>query len=143
MPTRRTWQCKTRHPKSQFSIKVRSIHEDSAIDLDKWLMATWMLTSGKNGVSSYEMHRAIGVTQKRAWFMSQRIRLSMQDGDNNQLSGHVEVNEAFIGGKAHHMHLMKRRTRIKGTGGSGRVVVMGMFERGSKSKRQSLKTGPQ
>jgi transposase-like protein len=134
MPTRRVWQCKTRHPKSQFSVKVGSIYEDSAIGLDKWLMATWMMTSSKNGVSSYEIHRAIGVTQKTAWFMSQRIRLSMQDDDSNQLSGQVEVDETFIGGKARNMHVSKRRTRITGTGGSGKVIVMGMLERGGKVK---------
>ena len=134
MPTRRTWQCKTRHPKSQFSVKVGSVYEDSAIGLDKWLMATWMLTSSKNGVSSYEIHRAIGVTQKTAWFMSQRIRLSMQDDDGNQLSGQVEVDETFIGGKARNMHASKRRTRITGTGGKDKTIVMGMLERGGKVK---------
>jgi hypothetical protein len=74
MATRRVWQCKTRHPKSQFSVKVGSIYEDSALGLDKWLTATWMLTNCKNGVSSYEIARSIGVTQKSAWFMLHRIR---------------------------------------------------------------------
>ena len=134
MATRRVWQCKTRHPKSQFSVKVGSIYEDSAIGLDKWLMATWMLTSAKNGVSSYEIHRAIGVTQKTAWFMTQRIRLSMQDTDANMLSGQVEVDETFIGGKARNMHASKRRTHITGTGGTDKTIVMGMLERGGKVK---------
>jgi transposase-like protein len=134
MPTRRTWQCKTRHPKSQFSVKVGSIYEDSAIGLDKWLMATWMINSGKNGASSYEIHRAIGVTQKSAWFMSHRIRLAMQDDDTNQLSSLVEVDETFIGGKARNMHKDVKARRITGTGGKDKVIVMGMLQRGGKVK---------
>jgi transposase-like protein len=132
MPTRRTWQCKTRHPKSQFSVKVGTIYEDSAIGLDKWLTATWMIVNCKNGISSYEIARNIGVTQKTAWFMLQRIRLSMQDDDSNQLSGQVEVDETFIGGKARNMHVAKRRTRITGTGGKDKTIVMGMLERGGR-----------
>jgi hypothetical protein len=139
MPARRVWQCKTRHPKNQFSIKVGTVYEDSAIGLDKWLTATWMLSSSKNGVSSYEIHRAIGVTQKTAWFMSHRIRLSMQDDDSNQLSGQVEVDETFIGGKARNMHASKRKVAITGRGGSGKVIVMGLLERGGKVKAGVVK----
>lgn len=134
MPTRRLWQCKTRHPKSQFSIKVGTIYEDSAIGLDKWLTATWMVVNCKNGVSSYEIARNIGVTQKSAWFMLHRIRLAMQDENGNMLAGQVEVDETFIGGKARNMHSAKRRTRITGTGGKDKVIVMGMLERGGKVK---------
>ena len=76
---RRVWQCKTRHPKCQFSVKVGTIFEDSPIPLDKWLMAMWMVANCKNGVSSWEIHRALGVTQKTAWFLLHRIRLAMQD----------------------------------------------------------------
>lgn len=96
MPSRRVWQCKTRHPKSQFSIKVGTIYEDSAIGLDKWLTATWMVVNCKNGVSSYAIARNIGVTQKSAWFMLHRIRLAMQDEDGNMLARQVEVDETFI-----------------------------------------------
>lgn len=134
MPSRRVWQCKTRHPKSQFSIKVGTIYEDSAIGLDKWLTTTWMVVNCKNGVSSYEIARSVGVTQKTAWFMLHRIRLSMQDGDSNILSGQVEVDETFIGGKARNMHAGKRKVAITGTGGSGKVIVMGLLERGGKVK---------
>jgi len=134
MASRRVWQCKNRHPKSQFSVKVGSIYEDSAIGLDKWLMATWMINSGKNGASSYEIHRAIGVTQKSAWFMSHRIRLAMQDEDSNQLSGQVQVDETFIGGKARNMHKDVKARRITGTGGKDKVIVMGMLQRGGKVK---------
>ncbi len=134
MPSRRVWQCKTRHPKSQFSIKVGTIYEDSAISLDKWLMATWMVVNCKNGISSYEIARNIGVTQKTAWFMLHRIRLSMQDEDCNLMTGQVEVDETFIGGKARNMHESKRKIAITGTGGSGKVIVMGLLECGGKVK---------
>src|SRR5215212_1981118 len=124
------WQCKSIHPRRQFSIKVGTIFEDSPLGLDKWLMAVWMLTNCKNGVSSYEVHRAIGVTQKTAWFMVHRIRLAMQTGSFlKQMSGHVEVDETFIGGKARNMHRSVHARRIHGTGGSGKVAVMGLLER--------------
>ena len=79
LPKRRVWQCKTRHPKSQFSIKVGTIFEDSALPLDKWLMAMWMIANCRNGVSSHEIKRTVGVTQKSAWHMLHRIRLAMKD----------------------------------------------------------------
>ncbi len=82
LESRSLWQCKTRHLKAQFSIKVGTIFEDSAITLDKWLLAMWQLANRKNGFSSWELHRAIGVSQKTAWFMLQRIRLAMQDDQN-------------------------------------------------------------
>ena len=131
--SRRVWQCKTRHPKSQFSIKVGTIFEDSPIGLDKWLTAMWMVANCKNGVSSWEVHRALGVTQKSAWFMLQRIRLAMQGKNAGKIGGpgsEVEVDETFIGGKARNMHRSKRARVITGTGGKDKTVVMGMLERG-------------
>src|ERR1700730_2169264 len=101
VPSRRVWQCKTRHPKCQFSVKVGTIFEDSPLGLDKWLPTVWMITNCKNGVSSWEIHRAIGVTQKTAWFMLHRVRLAMQDGNSGKLgggSGSVEADEPMIGG---------------------------------------------
>jgi transposase-like protein len=127
LSTRRIWKC--RSCKKQFSVKVGTIFEDSPIGLDKWLPALWMLANCKNGVSSYEIARALGVTQKTAWFMMHRIRLAMQTGTFKKLSGTVEVDETFIGGKARNMHADKRAERIKGTGGSGKTVVMGLLER--------------
>ena len=124
------WQCKSVHPRRQFSMKTGTIFEDSPLGLDKWMMAVWMITNCKNGVSSYEIHRAIKVTQKTAWFMLHRIRLAMQSGSFlTKLSGHVEVDETFIGGKARNMHQSVRERRIKGTGGSGKVAVMGLLQR--------------
>lgn len=136
VPSRRVWQCKTRHPKCQFSIKVGTIFEDSPIGLDKWLTAMWMLANCKNGASSWEIHRAIGVTQKSAWFMLQRIRLALQDKDGGgKLGGgphsKVEIDETFIGGKARNMH-KSRRDRMTSYG--NKTAVMGILERGGKVK---------
>ena len=95
--SRRVWQCKTRHQLSQFSIKVGTIFEDSPLGLDKWLPTLWMIGNDKNGISSWELHRALGVTQKTAWFMLHRIRLAMQDSNTGgKLGNEVEVDETFI-----------------------------------------------
>src|ERR1039458_3795561 len=105
--SRRVWQCKTRHPKSQFTVKVGTIMEDSPIGLDKWLTVMWMVANCKNGVSSWEIHRNLGVTQKTAWFLLHRVRLAMQGQNAGKLgggSGQVEVDETYIGGKARNMH---------------------------------------
>jgi len=130
MASRRVWQCRAKHPKRQFSVKVGTIFEESALPLDKWLAVIWMLANAKNGISSMEVHRAIGVTQKTAWFMLDRIRLAMQTGTFDKLSGHVEVDETYIGGKARNMHFAKRKARTTGGGGTiGKVAVMGLLER--------------
>jgi transposase-like protein len=128
------WQCSTRHPKRQFSLKTGTIFEDSPLGLDKWLAAMWMLIGCKNGISSYEISRDLGVTQKSAWHMMHRIRLALQSGSIMKLSGEVEVDETFIGGKARNMHASKRRERITGTGGKDKTIVFGMLERGGKVK---------
>jgi transposase-like protein len=132
-PARRIWQCASHHAKRQFSVKVGSVCEDSAIGLDKWMTALWLLTSCKNGISSWEVARAIKVSQKTAWFMMHRIRLAMQDeAFGSKLNGEVEVDETFIGGKARNMHLDKRERRITGTGGKDKTIVFGALERGGK-----------
>jgi transposase-like protein len=138
--SRRIWQCKTRHDHAQFSIKTGSIFEDSPISLDKWLLAMWMLANCKNGVSSYEISRAIGISQKSAWFMLQRIRLALQGESGGKLSGEVEVDETFIGGKARNMHKNVKARRIHGTGGSGKAIVMGMLERKGKVRTHVVET---
>ena len=99
--TRRTWTCAKHHTKREFSVKVGTVMEDSAIPLSKWLIATWQITNCKNGISSYEIADAVKVTQKSAWFMLHRIRLAMQDETfGSKLRGEVEADETFIGGKA-------------------------------------------
>jgi len=127
--TRRVWTCREQHKRRQFSAKVGTIFEDSPVGLDKWFAAMWMIASAKNGVSSYEVARALGITQKSAWFMMHRIRLAMQSGTFDKLSGEVEVDETFIGGKARFMHKAKRAAKITGTGGKNKSAVMGLLER--------------
>jgi transposase-like protein len=129
MAPRRLWQCKGKHPKRQFSVKVGTIFEDSPVPLDKWLAVIWLVANAKNGISSYEVHRAVGVTQKTAWFMLSRIRLAMQSGTFSKLSGHVEVDETYIGGKARNMNKKTRKGRFIAQGGTGKVAVMGLLER--------------
>lgn len=128
-PARGVWQCSRHHAKRQFSVKVGTLFEDSAIGLDKWLTAVWMLTNCKNGISSYEVARDLGVTQKTAWFMLHRIRLALQDDDGGKLGGEVEVDETFIGGLARNMHMRKRREKINGTGGRDKIAVLGILQR--------------
>lgn len=131
--SRKIWQCKLDHPKRQFSVRIGSIMEDSPLGIDKWLVAVWLITNAKNGISSYELARAIGVTQKSAWFMLHRIRLAMQDKMGGKIGGEVEVDETYIGGKARHMHTGRKKRIIKSaTGGSsGKVAVMGLLNRHS------------
>jgi transposase-like protein len=106
--------------------------EDSPIGLDKWLTATWQVVNCKNGISSYEVHRAIGITQKSAWFLDHRIRLALTMGTFNKLSGQIEADETFIGGAARNMHPSKRAKKITGTGGKDKTAVLGILERGGK-----------
>jgi len=131
LSTRRLWKCKNNHPRRQFSIKVGTIMEDSPVGLDKWLPAMWLIVNCKNGISSYELARGLKVTQTTAWFMLHRLRLAMQSGSFDKMSGHVEADETFIGGRARFMHKDKRAKKIKGTGGvgSGKAAVMGLLER--------------
>ena len=137
LKNQRKWQCKSTHDHRQFSAKVGTIFEDSPIPLDKWLTAVWMLSNCRNGVSSYEIGRTIGVTQKSAWFMLHRIRLAMQGKSTVKLGGNggeVEADETFIGGKARNMHKSVRARRIKGQGFNveDKTTVMGILERGGK-----------
>jgi transposase-like protein len=126
----RLWKCYATHPKPRFTLKTGTIFEDSPIALEKWLPAVWMLLNCKNGISSWELHRAIGVTQKTAWFMLHRIRLAAQSKTFNKLGGEVEVDETFIGGKARFMHADKREEKIHGRGPEGKTVVAAVLERG-------------
>ena len=132
-PAYNRWQCNARHDRRQFTLKTGTIFEDSPLGLDKWLPAAWLISSCKNGISSYEIHRAIKVTQKTAWFMLHRVRLGMQDNQTGgKLGGEVEVDETFIGGKARNMHADKRAEKIKGRGPGGKAIVAAVLERGGK-----------
>ncbi len=122
------WECKGCH--KQFSVKLGTIFEESRLGMDKWFAAIWMLLNAKNGISSCELARSLGVTQKTAWFMLHRIRLIVHNGTiEKKLSGIVEVDETYIGGKARNMHKDKKEFKIKGRGGSGKAIVMGLLER--------------
>jgi transposase-like protein len=128
LSTRRIWKC--RGCKKQFSVKVGTIFEDSPLGLDKWLPALWMVINCKNGISSYEMARDLGVTQKSAWFINHRIRLAVQEGTFEPMSGEAEVDETYIGGRARFMHKSCKEQKIGGaTGKVGKTAVMGLLER--------------
>jgi transposase-like protein len=131
----RVYRCYGAHSKQKFSLKVGTVFEDSPIALEKWLPAVWLVVNCKNGISSYELHRALGVTQKSAWFMLHRIRLAMQSKSFDKLGGEgseVEADETFIGGKARNMHKDVKARRIAGQGHNrkDKVIVMGMLQRG-------------
>lgn len=150
----RLFKCYENHSRQKFSLKVGTIFEDSPIGLDKWLSAVWLIANAKNGISSYELSRHLGITQKSAWHVLHRIRLAMQNGSINKLSGSVEVDETFIGGKARNMHraVLAKRVATHATPYTGRnqnigkVAVMGLLERNgevrtmvvSNTKRRSL-----
>jgi transposase-like protein len=142
LKTQKRWKCKDCN--RQFSVKLGTIFEDSPIHLSKWLLAMWMIANCKNGVSSYEIHRAIGVTQKSAWFMLQRIRLAMQSGSIMKLGGsgsQVEVDETYIGGKARFMHKNKRvNMTLPGMakGAANKAIVAGFFERDTRKVRTQV-----
>src|SRR5437868_195975 len=131
LATQKRWKC--RKCTKQFSVKLGTIFEDSPIPLDKWLAALWMLVNCKNGVSSYEIGRDLGITQKSAWFVLHRLRLALQSGSVAKMGGkgkHVEADETFIGGAARFMHADKRKRRITETGTKDKTAVFGILERG-------------
>ncbi len=128
------WQCSSHHAKRQFTVKTGTIFEDSPISLDKWLVGMWLVVNCKNGISSCEISRDLGITQKSAWHMMHRIRRAMHSGSIEKLSGHVEADETFIGGAARNMHIAQRRRRITGTGGKDKTAVIGILERGKQER---------
>jgi hypothetical protein len=152
LKNQRRWQCKSVHDHRQFSVKVGTIFEDSLLGLDKWFVAVWMITNDKNGVSSYEVHRALGVTQKTAWFMLHRIRLAMQTGSFLKKVGgsgtEVEIDETFIGGKGKNMHRSRKlrlnqiRSELRNSESAvpylGKTAVMGMLDREQRKVRATV-----
>ena len=110
------------------------------LGLEKWLVATWLVSNCKNGVSSCEIGRHLGITQKSAWFMDHRIRHAMHSGSfSNKLSGQIEADETYIGGKARNMHASERARKITGTGGKDKTAVMGILERGGKAAGSTVR----
>ena len=130
----RVWKCYGKHDHAKFSLKTGTVMEDSPISIDKWLTALWLVVNCKNGISSCEMARDLGITQKSAWFLDHRIRMAVHGGSFEKLSGHVEADETFIGGKARNMHVAQRQRRITGTGTKDKTPVMGILERGKDGK---------
>ncbi len=136
--TRRIWRCRNKECARQFSVKVGTIFEDSPLGLDKWLVAMWLEANSKNGASSWELSRAVGVTQKTAWFMMHRIHLAMQAGSFEKLSGTVEADETLIGGKITNMHPAKK-VLAKGRPNMGKAIVMGLLERKGEVRTKVVK----
>lgn len=139
LTTRRLWKCKD--CKKQYSVKVGTIFEDSALGFDKWLPAVWLVANSKNGISSHELARSLGVTQKSAWFMLHRIRFAMQTGSFDKLSGEVEADETYIGGKARNMHKHKRAEKFGGgRDTAGETAIFGMVERGGQVRAEVVES---
>jgi transposase-like protein len=142
MASRKVWQCKNKECKKQFSVKVGTIFEDSAIALEKWLLAMWLIVNAKNGISSYELHRALGITQKSAWFVLHRIRTAMTVGSIEKMTGTVEIDESYIGGDAKNMHRSKRvrfQSRWTRQVTGHKTAVFGMVQRGGKVRAKVIK----
>jgi transposase-like protein len=144
LANQRRWKCKKNHPKRQFSAKVGTIFEESPLPLEKWLVAVWLETNAKNSISSYEVARALGITQKSAWFMLHRVRLALKSGSLEKMGGSgspVEVDETFIGGKWQNMSLARRRkNRRQDTGSYNKAIVAGLLERGIGKKKSRVAT---
>jgi transposase-like protein len=142
LKSRRIWKCRAKPCRKQFSIKVGTIFEDSPLGLDKWLPALWLIANAKNGISSYEVARALGVTQKTAWFMLGRIRAAMEYAGGDPFSGEVEIDETFVGGRYEYMHKSKRDRLGGGSAGQNKVAITGILERGRiESQRAKGKRG--
>lgn len=137
------WQCSNRHPKRQFSIKVGTVMEDSPIGLEKWLPVFWLVANCRNGVSSWEISRDLGVTQKTAWFMLQRGRLAMQDDLTGGMLGGdgapIEVDESYIGGKVRNMHKARKMRAQKTSQKGDKSIVLGIIERASEGKPKRVR----
>jgi transposase-like protein len=146
LANQRRFECLNKHPRRQFSVKIGTIFEDSPIALKSWLLAVWQITNCKNGISSYELARALGVTQKTAWFMNHRIRLAMQDssGNGGKMAGEVEVDETYIGGKARNMNRQQRQKALGGKGHknawAGKIAVMGLLQRHPEKGKSKIRT---
>ena len=138
----RVWKCYEGHARAKFSLKVGTVFEDSPLPLQKWLPALWLLTNCKNGISSYELARALDVTQKTAWFMLSRLRLALQSKYGGKLGGTVEADETYIVGKARNMHKGKRQrlNMHRGRSMPGKVAVMGLLERHGKDGGSRVRT---
>ena len=146
LANQRRFKCRSHHPRAQFSVKVGTIMEDSPISLKSWMLAMWQIANCKNGISSYELARALGVTQKTAWFMNHRIRLAMQRDEGGTLSGEIEVDETYIGGKARKLNRGRRKAMLddkhKRNAWAGKVAVLGLLQRHEGNNQSRVRTMP-
>ncbi len=131
----RRWKCKG--CKKQFTVKLGTIFEDSPLKLETWLAGMWLIANCKNGVSSHEIHRALGITQKSAWFLLHRVRLAMQNGSLEMFDGTIECDETYVGGLEKNKHKSKRQNL--GRGGVGKEIVMGILERGKEKGTSKIR----
>ncbi|HTV49304.1 MAG TPA: IS1595 family transposase [Phycisphaerae bacterium] len=133
------WQCRGKHKRLQFSVKVGTVFEESPIPLGKWLVAVWLEINAKNSISSFELARALGTTQKTAWFVLHRVRLALSGGTFEKMSGEIESDATYIGGLGVNMHAAKRKAKIKGkTGMSDKTAVLGVLERSGEDKASRI-----
>jgi hypothetical protein len=141
--TRHQWECREKHPQKRFSLKTGTVMEQSPLPLEKWLACYWYEVNCKNSVSSYEIHRELGVTQKTGWFMLHRIRFALKQGSFEKMGRNgvpVEADETYIGGRSENMHKHVRARKIRGGGQGGKAVVMGLLERHSGKKHSTVRT---
>src|SRR6266852_212628 len=151
LATARLYRCYGKHSKQKFSLKIGTVFEDSPIGLEKWLPAVWLVVNCKNGISSYELHRALGVTQKSAWFMLHRIRLAMQSKSFEKIGGsgsEIEADETYVGGSVRNMHKSRRlrinqarseERRVSATGRyANKTAVFGLLDREARKVRATV-----
>lgn len=132
LTTRKMWKCLD--CKRQFSVRVGTIFEGSPLPFSTWLPAIWLIANSKNGISSHELGRALGITQKTAWYMLHRIRKAMADGTVGLMAGVIEVDETYVGGAAKNMHRDRRAYAVTGRGGVDKIAIQGIRERGGKMR---------
>ncbi|MGA2232307.1 MAG: IS1595 family transposase [Tepidisphaeraceae bacterium] len=144
--TRRIWKCLNCPGHKQFSAKTGTIMEESPLSLDKWMVAIWLEANSKNSISSYELHRALGITQKSAWFVLHRVRAALKSGSLEKMGGNggiVEADETYVGGLAKNMHPAVRRRKISGSGGkaeaNNKTAVMGLLDRHSTKPHSTVR----
>lgn len=142
LPNQRRWKCREKHERCQFSAKTGTIFEESPIGMDKWLVAIWCITNAKNGISSCELARAIGITQKSAWHMLHRVRHAMHSGSFAKFGGSIEADESYIGGAAENMHAHRRKARIKAPGVAGKDIVQGILKRDAECSKVVARVVP-
>ena len=137
---RRVWECRSSHSRKQFSVKIGTIFEECRLSIDKCLIAVWLEVNAKNSISSYEIARSLGVTQKTGWFLLHRIRHALHVGSfDTKLQGVIEADETFVGGLAKNMHKKQREAKIKGTGSSTKTAVMGLLARHDGKKHSTIR----